>query len=430
MEMTIWTFWLPAALMAAVVAALAILGLLRGAALTCTAQDHAGSDAAEAGTGAARPRAMRIYADQLREIERDLARGLVDTAEAERLRNEIAHRLLDADRRRRPALTQAPPAMRALAVALVALSIVLAGVLYWREGAPLYPDLPLAERHAQAAQMRQERPSQAELETAWMADPQRATLEADDEFIALIERLRAALQDRPDDLQGHVLLARNEANLGNHERAAVAQRRVLTLLGARAGPAEHVFLAEQMILAAGGVVSPEAEAVIETILRADPANGPARYYTGLMFAQTGRPDLTFRLWRSLLEDSRPEAPWVGHIRATIEDLAVLAGVRYTLPPLAAQGARGPSDSEIAAAMELDEAERAAMIGAMVEGLSARLGTQGGNAGEWARLIAALGVLGQTERARAIWAEARLVFADEPDQLRVIDDAARPLGFGE
>ena len=421
--MTIWSFWLPAALMVGVVSALAILGLLRGARL-------AGPEDAANDQTAPRPRAMRIYADQLREIERDLARGLVDTQEAERLRTEIARRLLDADRARRPAPQPAPRAMRLVAVALVALAMGFAGVIYWREGALLYPDLPLAERHAQAAEMRQNRPVQAELEARWRADPQRREAEVDDEYRALLDQLRGALETRPDDLQGHLLLARNEANLGHHDRAAAAQERVIALLGERAGLAEHVFLAEQMILAGGGVVSPEAETVIETILRLDPANGPARYYTGLMFAQTGRPDLTFRLWRSLLEDSRPEAPWVPHIRATIEELAVIAGVRYTLPPMEAQGARGPSDAQIAAAMELDEEERAAMIGAMVEGLSMRLGTQGGPAGDWARLIAALGVMGQTERARAIWGEARVVFADEPDQLRVIDEAGRPLGFGE
>lgn len=418
--MQLWSFWLPAALITLIVAGLVVLGFWRGMRLRL---GPTGAD------GAGEKREMRIYAQQLREIERDLARGAVAPDEAGRMRTEISRRLLEADRTARPAIVAAPVPARWLGLALVVLAVVVAGLVYLREGAPMYPDQPLVQRHAEAARMHAERQSQAELEAAWLASPERAGQpEPDAEFMALMEQLRAALASRPLDLQGHRLLARNEANIGNHAAAAQAQRHVIELLGDEAAVAEQVILAEQLILAAGGVVSPEAERVVEGILRRDPRNGPGRYYTGLMFAQTGRPDLTFRLWRTLLEESRPDAPWVPHIRATIEELAAIAGVRYTLPPLAAQGARGPSDADMAAAMEMSEEERAEMIGAMVEGLSARLGTQGGPAGDWARLISALGVLGQDARARAIWNEARTVFADQPDQMRVIDEAARGAGY--
>lgn len=418
--MEIWTFWVPAVLITLITAVLIVLGFLRGMRLR------------EVQAGAApkgEKREMRVYAQQLREIDRDLARGVVATDEAERLRTEISRRLLEADRTKRTAIVPAPAGARWLGLALVALAIGVAGLLYWREGAPMYSDQPLVQRHADAARMHAERETQADLEARWANDPARPEPpEADEDFIALMVQLRSALETRPLDLQGHRLLARNEANIGNHAAAAAAQRRVIELLGDDASVAEHVILAEQMILAAGGVVSPAAEQVVEGILRRDPRNGPARYYTGLMFAQTGRPDLTFRLWRALLDESRPDAPWVPHIRSTIEDLAAIAGVRYTLPPLAAQGARGPSDDDLAAAMDLSEDERAEMIGAMVEGLAARLGTQGGSAGEWARLIAALGVLGQNERARAILIEARTVFVDQPDQLSIIENAARGAGL--
>ena len=43
---------------------------------------------------------------------------------------------------------------------------------------------------------------------------------------------------------------------------------------------------------------------------------------------------------------------------------------------------------------------------MVEGLAARLAAEGGPAPDWARLITSLGVLGETDRAKAIWAEAQ------------------------
>ena len=418
--MHLWTFWLPAAAITLIVAGLAVLGFWRGMRLREAQAETAGSGG---------KREMQVYTQQLREIERDLARGAVAPDEAGRLRTEIARRLLDADRKARPAITRAPTAARWAGLALVVASVALAGFIYLREGAPMYPDQPLAQRHAEAARLHAERPAQAELEVTWQANPDRpAQPEPDADFLALMAQLRTALATRPLDLQGFRLLARNEANIGNHAESAAAQRQVIELLGDEVTVADHVILAEQLILAAGGTVSPEAERVVEAILRRDPQNGPGRYYTGLMFAQTGRPDLTFRLWRGLLDDSDADAPWVPHIRATIEDLAAIAGVRYTLPPLEAQGARGPSDTDIAAAMELSEEERNEMIGAMVEGLSARLGTQGGPAGDWARLISALGVLGQDARARAILGEARTVFADQPDQMRLIEDAARGAGL--
>lgn len=422
--MEIWSFWLPAILITLITAGLVVLGFWRGMRLR-----EGGGAVAPEGTPVTEKREMRIYAQQLREIERDLARGLVAPDEAGRMRTEISRRLLDADRNARAPIVAAPAAARWLGLVLVVLAVAVAGFVYLRAGAPMYPDQPLVQRHAEAARMHAERPSQAELEAIWQASPDRPTPpEAEEDFLALMAQLRAALVSRPLDLQGFRLLARNEANIGNNAASAAAQRRVIELLGDEAPVAEHVILAEQLILAAGGVVSSEAERVVEAILRRDPRNGPGRYYTGLMFAQTGRPDLTFRLWRALLEESQPGAPWVPHIRGTIEELAAIAGVRYTLPPLSAQGARGPSDADMAAAMELSDDERAEMIGAMVEGLSARLGTQGGPAGDWARLISALGVLGEEARARAIWGEARTVFADQPDQMRIIDDAARGAGF--
>ncbi len=59
-------------------------------------------------------------------------------------------------------------------------------------------------------------------------------------------------------------------------------------------------------------------------------------------------------------------------------------------------------------------DRMDMIRSMVDGLSDRLATDGGPPEDWARLINALGVLGDTEQAAAIWTEAQSVFADTPD----------------
>ena len=408
-----WGFVLSALALSVLAVALTILALRRGAV-------DADEDA---------QRAVRIYADPLREIERDAARGMVAGDEVQRLRTETARRLLDADRVERAALAPSPRGARGLAIALTVATPLVALGVYWIAGAPGLPDQPLAQRFAVAAELRAARPDQATLEARWAADPARLPApEPDPEYAALMEQLRAAVAQRPGDVVGLRLLATNEANLGNHSAAAAAWIDLIEAQGPDAPVEDLAALAESMIAATGGLVSPEADTLLQRILETDPRNGTARYFLGLSFLQTERPDLTFRLWRGLLEDSEPDAPWVPAIRSTIEELAQVAGVRYTLPPLAGQNSRGPSAEDMANAAQMTEAERQDMIGGMVEGLAARLANQGGTPEEWARLINALGVLGQAERARAIWAEARLAFADNAAALETVDGAARAAGF--
>jgi cytochrome c-type biogenesis protein CcmH len=229
-----------------------------------------------------------------------------------------------------------------------------------------------------------------------------------------------------------MLLARNEATLGNFVAARQAQARVLALKGETATAADYADHADLLVLAAGGYVSPEAEVVLSEALTRDRTNGTARYYSGLLLVQTGRPDLGFRIWRALLEQSAPGDPWIDPIRAQIEDLAVIAGeTNFTLPPLGAPPAaplRGPTAGDVAAAADMTPEERDQMIRGMVAGLSDRLATEGGPPEEWARLIGALGVLGEVDQARAIADEAETVFADDPLALAQITEARARAGL--
>jgi cytochrome c-type biogenesis protein CcmH len=79
------------------------------------------------------------------------------------------------------------------------------------------------------------------------------------------------------------------------------------------------------------------------------------------------------------------------IRRTIIDLAQIAGVTYDPPEV-----KGPSAEDMQSAAEMSAEERSAMIAAMVTGLADRLATEGGPAPDWAQLIVAYGVLGETQ----------------------------------
>jgi cytochrome c-type biogenesis protein CcmH len=373
---------------------------------------------------------IAVYREQLAAVDRDVARGILDTDAAARTRTEIARRILEADRLRgAEARADAPDRLNLAMAGGVALVLLGGSIgLYTMQGAPGYGDLPLQERLAASAERRAERPRQAEAEEQ-AAEFRPETPQLAPEYVDLVERLRATVASRPDDPRGLALLARNEAALGNFTAAHEVQRRLIDALGAQATADHYADLADMMVLAAGGYVSPEAEAVLGQALSRDPQNGPARYYVGLMQSQNGRPDIAFDIWREMLERSAPGAPWIPAIRAQIEEVAARAGRRYELPPEGAPLA-GPSAADVAAAQDMSPEDRMDMIRGMVANLSDRLANQGGTASEWARLIGALGVLGDTDSAAAIYAEAQDVFADDPEGLAQISEAARGVGLGE
>jgi cytochrome c-type biogenesis protein CcmH len=397
------TFWIAAAFMA-----LAVLAVL-AAALRFGARQAAGEGGED----------QRVYRHQLQEIDRDRARGVIAADEAERLRAEVARRLLEADRAERPQVSS-PLSGRWPALALMVLAVAGAALLYARIGAPGYPDLPLADRLAMAEANYEARPSQDAAEAA--APKPEAPSDIDPTYLEMMDKLRAAVAARPGDVQGLTLLASNEAALGNFSAARAAQQGLVAALGDKASAEDHAALAEAMILAAGGVITKEAEAELVATLNLDPSHGPARYYSGLMFAQTGRPDRTFALWQPLLEQSAPDDPWVAPIRAQLPGVAAAAGVKYELPE-----GPGPDAEDIAAAEEMSAEDRQAMIAGMVEQLSVRLEAEGGPVEDWAKLVTSLAVL-KDSRAAEVLANAREKFAGDAAALAVLDGAADAAGL--
>ena len=124
----------------------------------------------------------------------------------------------------------------------------------------------------------------------------------------------------------------------------------------------------------------------------------------------------------MVEKGDAESLHVRLARGQIEEAAFKAGLEYTLPP-----ERGPSAADIAAASDMNAEDRDAMIRGMVAQLSDRLANEGGPASDWARLINAYGVLGDTEQAEAIWLEAREVFGTSEAAMEILRAAAQSAG---
>ncbi len=400
-----WSFWVAAGAMSLVVAASLIAAIFRR-----------GDTVANAGTYD-----LQVYRAQLADLERDLAADVVSAADADRLRAEISRRILEADRLGRGDAKSLSRGGRILAAGTVGLVLVGTVWGYVQLGAPGYPDLPLGQRLAAAAEFSANRPSQARAEAE--ANIPKG-VEPDAQMADLMVKLRRAVADRPTDATGLTLLVRNEAALGNLSAARDALVKLMALKSADLG-SDHAQLAELLIRLAGGYVSPEAEAELVRALKREPENGTALYYLGLMFAQGDRADRAFTVWQKLLDASAPDDAWVAPIRAQIADVAARAGQKYE-PPQAV----GPTADQVGAAAEMTPEDRMAMIQSMVDGLSQRLETKGGPAEDWARLITSLGVLGDSDRARAIYTEGQTTFAGREAELGVLRAAAVAAGVAE
>ena len=344
----------------------------------------AGSGAAEA-RGA---REARLYRDQLDEVERDLARGTIGAGEAAGARAEVSRRLIAAAGRAGTAVASGPAPRRhsrLLAGIVLIGAPAFAIAIYLANGMPGQPDTPLAGRTAIEAA----RPSQAEAEAAYSPDLT-LPLTTEQEFAGLIARLETLLVQRPDDARGLELLANGYLRLERHADAWRAYERLITAVGDEAGAGLYAAMAEAMVQAAGGYVSPEAERAIGAALARDETLPLARYYAGLAMAQNGRIGEAVAVWERLQAETPAEVPWREFLDRMLAEAKALG-----------DGRRGPSAADIEAAAALSPEQRQAMIEGMVAQLEERLTSEGGAAEEWLRLMNAYARLGRRDDATRI-----------------------------
>jgi len=361
---------------------------------------------------------LALYKDQLREVDSDLARGVLSETESESARLEISRRILAADKRAQmeTLANPAPSIINKLLAAFVILTVLTGSLgIYANLGEPNLPDRPLVARLAAAQEARAQRLSQEDAEVQ-VPDEK---INIPEDYLKLVKKLREAIKKRPNDEQGLRLLALHEFRIGKYRAARKAHTRIMKVVGDKVTAKDYIDFAEVMIFATNGYVSPEAEITLSQALKLKPNDGRTRYYSGLAMAQNGRADVAYRLWEGLLKEGPQDAAWIPLIKSQIDDVARLAGINMSNQPLP-----GPTTDQINAASEMTKEDRKKMIRGMVAGLGERLATNGGTMNEWARLIRALGVLGETARASEIWNEAKDVFSDNPKALNLLLEAAQ------
>lgn len=328
-----------------------------------------------------------VYKDQLAEVARDAASGLIQPAEADAARVEISRRLLAAsDAETRVASSANVSFRRAVAVfALVAMPLIAAG-FYARLGSPSIGDFPIAGRAA--------------------------TPVANASLDKLVAQVETHLEKNPADGRGWEVLAPVLFKIGRYDDAARAWRNSITYNGETAS--RRSDLGEAMAAAAGGIVTAEAKSELERAIKLDPTEVKARYLVGLAAEQDGRATDAANIWRAMLASAPADAPWRPLVQAALVRVGVSA------PKL--------SDDTVAAAKDMSEGDRNTMIRGMVERLATRLKDNGDDVEGWLRLVRAYIVLGERDKAQGALSEARQATAKDAARLKQLNDGVKDLGI--
>ncbi|MBI5318931.1 c-type cytochrome biogenesis protein CcmI [Bradyrhizobium sp.] len=328
-----------------------------------------------------------VYRDQLAEIDRDLAGGLIGAAEAEQARIEISRRLLAATGAETGPVAQPTTRLRRVIAIVALVGLPLAGLaIYLPLGSPQLGDFPLAAR------------SQAP--------------DGKEPLVNLVAQVEAHLEKNPTDGRGWTVLAPVLARLGRSDDAVRAWRNAIAYGGDSSE--RRADLGEALIAAAGGVVTGEAKGEFERALALNADEVKASYFLGLAAEQDGRTGDAASIWKAMLAKAPPDAPWRGLVQAALSRVGVVA------PAL--------SDDTMAAAREMTETDRNAMVRGMVDRLAARLKQNGDDVEGWLRLVRAYLVMGEREKAVTARADARQAVANDADRLRQLNEGLKNLGL--
>ncbi len=330
---------------------------------------------------------VAVFQDQLKEVDRDLERGVLTPTEADAARLEIQRRIIAAGKVTQGEIRTDSPLRRKLTAGGIAVLVpALAVAVYLSVGQPTVP----------------------------ASAPGTGTAGHDDneaQIARMVQELAAKVAANPTDTQGLTLLARTYRQLGRFDEAVATYRKLAAL---QPDGDTYAGLGEAMTAAAGGTVSPEAHAAFIKSLTLDRNEPRARFYLGLEFALRGDAKSAIAIWRDLAATSPPEAPWVPVVREEMTKVAQAAGI----PPMSVTPQHPldilPADGTAVAAAPPPATppdsggftgEQRQMIEGMVGGLAARLEQNPADYEGWMMLGKSYTVLRKPEDAAKAYEKA-------------------------
>jgi cytochrome c-type biogenesis protein CcmH len=326
---------------------------------------------------------VAFYKAQLREVENDVARGLLDDASAKGLTTEISRRLLKAaadeeNRRKQPKRPDINTSRVALGVVIGVTALTLG--IYLRTGSPSLPSESLASRIE-------------------------APLTRNSPVEAMVAKVEARLRANPADGTGWNVIAPVYMRLERYGDAASAFAKAMSLTGET--PERLSGYAEALTFANNGAVPEPARQAFEKALQQRPDLVSARYWLAVAKEDAGDPAAARDAYQDLLK---------GELNADSRSV-----IEQRLANIETQLTGKPAKPQVTA-------EQQAMIEQMVTGLAERLEKDGGSLDEWLRLARSYGVLGKTDDAAAAIGKARTQFAGNADAIKQIDALVASLGL--
>ncbi|CAO3415018.1 c-type cytochrome biogenesis protein CcmI [Azospirillum doebereinerae] len=339
-----------------------------------------------------------VYRDQLDELERDRARGLVNAAQAEAAKAEIARRMLATAAPAASGDGRAPRAAKALAVVLALAVPVGALGVYSAVGRPDEPARPLASRN-----LEQER-----------GGPPKSV-------IAAIDKLKQQLAETPDDAQGWAILGQAYIKMNRNPEAVDALRRATAL--AKDDTELLGLFGETLVEGNDGTVPEEARVAFDGVLTKDPKDARARFFVALARYQAGDRRDALDRWRALLAESPANASWVPVVRDQIREAAIALDLDpATVTPEPLPPTEGPAATAQAPQQapqqpaQMSAEDRDQMVRGMVDSLAAKLAADPSDVNGWLTLARSYGVLGERAKAMEAIRNAKDRAPDRPDVL--------------
>ncbi len=376
-------FWIVSALLTVAVAVALLLPLLKGA--SPAPVDDVGEAA--------------VYRDQLKELERDKAAGLISTEDAGYARAEIGRRLL-AVSSEGPKTVAASRArgLNVLSQAFIILCLPAIGLgLYLKTGSPDMPAAPLAAR---------------------LENP-------GNNIELLVAKVERHLAENPNDGSGWDVLAPIYFKMQRLGDAELAFRNAIRLQGTN--PARMNGLGEVLMAGNDGIVTDDARSAFEEALRLDAKDPRARFYLALSLEQGGKRPEALADFQALAKDSPADAPWLPLVQQHIAANSGGAPVAG-MPAEASKAPGGPTAGDVEAAAGMSATDRNAMIRGMVEGLDAKLKQDPNNFEGWMRLVRSYAMLNEPDKAIAALKSALVAFPAEEVQGKQLIGVGRELGL--
>jgi cytochrome c-type biogenesis protein CcmH len=320
-----------------------------------------------AAAGNSRAGEAAVYRDQLDELDRDLAGGLITAEQAVYARAEIGRRLLAVSVTQPPHRSPDPPKRHRLTQAFIVIILPAIGLcLYLTTGDPGLPSQPLAAR---------------------LENP-------GNDMAILVAKAERHLAEEPNDGKGWDVLAPIYFKTMRVADAETAYRNAIRLLGPT--PERLGSLAEVLMAVSGGVVTADARDALQQSVRLEPNNPRAKFYLALAFEQDGKADEARQAFEALAKESPPDAPWVPLVD---EHIAKNGGGQRPVAAANPDAPGNPTASDVASAESMTSGDRSQMIRGMVETLDAKLKQDPDNFEGWLRLIRSYAVLNDRDRAR-------------------------------